>query len=107
MSNNFYLYLLSVLNIICFILGYLLALKCNQNSIYHVPFTANQTEKKQAEQNRIIEKVKLIDIDESKVIIDTDTSVLEKKFENLGEDKHVNENIESSISKLSQIMKGK
>lgn len=107
MSNNFYIYCLIIINVICFILGYLLASKCNQNSANYIPFTTNKTEKKQIEQNRIIEKVKLVDIDESKVIIDTDTSVLEKKFENLGEDKQVNENIESSISKLSQIMKGK
>jgi hypothetical protein len=88
-------------------LGYLLSLVCNKNNTNYMPFSANHTEKKQTEQNRIIEKVKLVDIDESKVIIDADTSVLEKKFDNLGEDKHVNENIESSISKLSQIMKGK
>lgn len=105
--NNIDIYLLIIVNVFFFMSGYLFASKCNQNSSYHMPFTANKTEKKQVEQNRIIEKVKLIDINESKVIIDTDTSVLEKKFENLGEDKHVNENIESSISKLSQIMKGK
>lgn len=96
-----------ITNIICFMLGYLLSLVCNKNNTNYMPFSVNRTEKKQTEQNRIIEKVKLVDIDESKVIIDTDTSVLEKKFDNLGEDKHVNENIESSISKLSQIMKGK
>lgn len=105
--NNIDIYLLIIVNVFFFMSGYLLASKCSQNSSYHIPFISNTTQKKQVEQNRIIEKVKLIDIDESKVIIDTDTSVLEKKFENLGEDKHVNENIDSSISKLSQIMKGK
>jgi hypothetical protein len=107
MSNNIYLYLLVITNIICFLLGYLLSNKPKTDNTYYDLFPLNKTQRKQAEQNRIIEKVKSIDIDDRKVIIDTDTSALEKKFEILGEDKQVNESIESSINKLSQIMKGK
>jgi hypothetical protein len=107
MSSNIYLYLLAITNIIFFLLGYLLSIKYKADNTHYDLFALNKTQRKQAEQNRIIEKVKSIDIDDRKVIINTDTSTLEKKFEILGEDTQVNESIESSINKLSQIMKGK
>jgi hypothetical protein len=48
-----------------------------------------------------------VNIDDSKVVIEADISGLEKKFENITDTKHVSENIDSSINKLTQIMKGK
>lgn len=44
-----------------------------------------------------------ITIDESKYVTDIKTSGMEKKYENLGETKVSEENIESSINKLKNI----
>lgn len=107
--NETMLYGIILTNIIIFLLGYIIG--CiqhkNTNIIGPIGYSVSKEQKKQIEQNKIIEKIQSVDIDESKFVVDADLSGFEKKFEEIAETKESNENIESSISKLSQIMKGK
>lgn len=48
---------------------------------------------------------KKLDIDETKVVLNIDTTTLEKKFTNLAEQKTVDSDISDSVNKLKQ-MKG-
>lgn len=56
--------------------------------------------KSKSDNDKMINK---ITIDESKYVTDIKTSGMEKKYENLGETKVSEENIESSINKLKNI----
>lgn len=107
--NELILYILVVLNILLFIIGYIIGRiqQKNVNIIGQSGYLIPKEQKKQIEQNKIIEKIQSVDIDDSKFVVDVDLSGFEKKFEEIAETKESNENIESSISKLSQIMKGK
>lgn len=51
------------------------------------------------------ENKKKLDIDETKVVLNIDTTTMEKKFTNLTEQKVVNADISDSVNKLKQ-MKG-
>lgn len=53
----------------------------------------------------IADKNKKIDIDETKVVMNIDTTKLEKKFTNIAEQKTVDTDISGSVNKLKQ-MKG-
>lgn len=107
--NEIILYCIVLSNIILFIIGYILGSLQNKNSniIGQLGYTVSKEQKKQREQHKIIEKIQSVDIDESKFVVEADLSGFEKKFEEIAASKEMNENIESSINKLSQIMKGK
>jgi len=108
MSNDL-LYLLIISNIVFFILGYILANVSNKNynNTIESGYIFHRPNKKEIEQTKVIKKLQSVDIDESKVVLETDISGLEKKFGEITETKTVNDNISDSINKLSQIMKGK
>lgn len=55
--------------------------------------------------NNILEKNKSIIIDDKKIVLDIKTDGLEKKFNKIAEEKSVESDIESSVSKLKS-MKG-
>lgn len=107
--SNYLLYLLIISNILFFILGYIIAKLNTKNysNITESGYIFNKQNKKEIEQNRVIQKLQQVNIDERKVVIDTDISGLEKKFDDISETTMVNDNIASSINKLSQVMKGK
>lgn len=107
--NNNLLYLLIISNIVFFILGYIISKLNNKNysNISESGYIFHKPNKKEIEQKRVIEKLQSVDIDESKVVLETDISGLEKKFEEITQTTTVNDNISDSINKLSQIMKGK
>lgn len=107
--SNYLLYLLIISNVLFFILGYIIAKLNTKNysNITESGYIFNKQNKKEIEQNRVIQKLQQVNIDERKVVIDTDISGLEKKFDDISETTMVNDNIASSINKLSQVMKGK
>lgn len=61
--------------------------------------------KKNKSNNQIYENIEKVTIDDKKFVVDIDTSKMQKKFTNLGEVKHSEENISQSIQKLKN-MKG-
>lgn len=98
--NNFTIYLIVVLNLICFILGFLAAKLLvfggvSYNSQPHIATPGKNQEK----------LTKKVSIDDSKYITNIDTNSLERKYTNIAEEQHSEENISSSVSKLKQ-MKG-
>jgi hypothetical protein len=101
MADTIYLLLiiLVLLNIVFFFLGYLIGrLKNSQTIIESQPVSFFN--KNKSDNDKTINKVT---IDESKYVTDIKTSDMEKKYENLGETKISNEDIESSINKLKNI----
>lgn len=107
--NNIEIYLCIVINILFFCIGYLLGnLRIKNHESSPISWCiSNKEQKKQQEKEQTLEKIKAIDIDNSKMVIIEDISGLEKKFDNMGNTTDVHSNIESSINKLSQIMKGR
>lgn len=106
--NNIEIYICVVINIMCLFIGYVLGyITKNTSTVSDTWCIPTKASKKQKEQEKTIEKIKSIDIDDSKFVIVEDISGLEKKFEDIAKTTDVHENIESSINKLSQIMKGK
>lgn len=57
------------------------------------------------EQSGALEKIKSIQIDDTKIVMGIDTSSIEKKFDNIGPSTTVKDNIEESANKLSQLIK--
>lgn len=90
-------YLLGIFNIVSFCLGYL---------YYHYRATIQFTDNKRTYNNtknpNIINHNK-IDIDESKVVLEINTSDLEKKYDSLGNVSQSNDSISNSINKLQQL----
>lgn len=107
--NNFDIYICIILNIVCLLIGYIFGSIKNKNaqSVSTSWCIQNKEQKKQQEKKQTLEKIKAIDIDNSKMVIIEDISGLEKKFDSIGNTTDVHDNIESSINKLSQIMKGR
>lgn len=93
------IYILLLLNIISFILGYLFGyLKTNINIV-----TSNSSFIKNNKNNHLNTNSSKIIIDDKKVVVNIDTTGLEKKYEELG-DKTVSEtNISNSINKLKNL----
>jgi hypothetical protein len=89
------------LNLICFVLGYLLG-KLNNNSQSYIE---TQTPYNKINKSIDHKKNKKIDIDCSKVVTTIKTDDLEKKYDTIGETKSSQENIQSSVNKLKN-MKG-
>lgn len=52
-----------------------------------------------------LEKIKSVQIDDTKLVIGIDTSSIEKKFDSMGSTTTVKDNIEESANKLSQMIK--
>jgi hypothetical protein len=94
---NILLAILVLLNIVFFILGYIFA-KINSSSQQVSGSQPNSffSKNKNTENNKIT-------IDERKFVTDIKTSGMEKKYDNLGETKVSDENIQSSIDKLKNI----
>lgn len=107
--SSYILYLLIISNLIFLILGYIIGKISDKNSsnIIESGYISHKPNKKEIEQNKVIQKIQSVNIDESKVVLETDISGLEKKFDDITETTMVNDNITGSINKLSQIMKGK
>jgi hypothetical protein len=93
------LIILILLNIVFFFLGYFIGrLNSSQAIVESQPISFFN--KSKSDNDKMINK---ITIDESKYVTDIKTSGMEKKYENLGETKVSEENIESSINKLKNI----
>lgn len=105
--TNITIYILCFINIACFIFGLVIGKiwfsRTSSGNIESYIFKENSKKK---EQKQVIDKIKSINIDESTYVINENTDELEKKFENIANTKSVNDNIESSVSKLSQMIRG-
>lgn len=103
MDENFIAYqILIILNIISFILGFLIAKKKEQNFSISNPLLKKRKVVNNSEKDTIIQKVK---IDDSKMDIGTNTQGIEKKYDILGNNSVSDENIHSSINKLKDLKK--
>lgn len=95
MDNLIAIYILLVLNIISFLLGYLYG----NRTVSGIEYSNTKSNK----QKTLVSTNNNIEIDDKKVVLNIDTKGLEKKYEDLG-DKQVSENnITSSISKLKNL----
>lgn len=93
-------YVLIALNITSFMLGYLWCKSTIRGQVEDSPvsfFKANSLSKSAAPSK--------IEIDSSKFVVDIKTDNLQKKFDNLGETKQSEENIQSSVNKLKNMKK--
>jgi hypothetical protein len=95
--------ILLLLNIFSFIIGFILGKIGPILGVFNVSqekpesfFKANNTKAK---------KKTVIDIDETKYVVDISTKGLEKKYDSLGEVKQSSDNIQNSVNKLKN-MKG-
>ena len=52
-----------------------------------------------------LEKIKSVQIDDTKIVIGIDTSSIEKKFDNIASTTEIQDNITESANKLSQMIK--
>lgn len=93
--------IICLLNIIVFILGYLLG-KINNIRYDNTNIARSFVNKNQESKNILHNK---LSIDEGKIVTKIDTSNLEKKYDKLGDDKVSEENISSSINKLKSMKK--
>jgi len=93
--------IICLLNIITFILGYLLG-KINNIRYDNFSMSSNSIYKNQENKSLLRNTVS---IDEGKIVTKIDTSNLEKKYDKLGDDKISEENISSSINKLKSMKK--
>lgn len=93
--------IICLLNIITFILGYLLG-KINNIRYDNVSTSSNSIYKNQENKSSLRN---MVSIDEGKIVTKIDTSNLEKKYDKLGDDKVSEENISSSINKLKSMKK--
>jgi sortase (surface protein transpeptidase) len=90
--NNIIIYILFIINIVCFLLGYILAkLLISKNYI-------TQTNYKNQKDNSKIKNC--IQIDEKTVVLGIETDSLEKKYDHIGEVKNTEEKITESVNKL-------
>ena len=93
-------YVLAALNIASFMLGYLWCKSTIVGQVEDKPasFFKNNSLQKTAAPSKI-------EIDSTKFIVDIKTDNLQKKFDNLGETKQSEENIQSSVNKLKNMKK--
>lgn len=95
------IYYIVILNILLFIVGFILGILFKYNQYGSVQISSNKRKDTILAQNLNQSVV----IDETKVVTKIDTSGLEKKFDNIGDTKQSKDNISSAINKLKQ-MKG-
>jgi hypothetical protein len=98
--NNFVIYLLAILNLICFILGFFTARLVGFGGVSYSSQATIGVHGKNKEK-----LTNSVSIDDSKYITSIDTQYLEKKYTSIAEEKKSEENIGASVSKLKQ-MKG-
>jgi hypothetical protein len=91
------LIILILLDIVFFFLGYTIGRLNSSQTIVESQPVSFFNKQKSLSDDKVTNKVI---IDERKFVTDIKTSGMEKKYENLGETKISNENIESSINKL-------
>lgn len=93
-------YVLAALNIVSFMLGYLWCKSTIVGQVEDKPasFFKNNSLQKTAAPSKI-------EIDSTKFVVDINTDSLQKKFDNLGETKQSEENIQSSVNKLKNMKK--
>lgn len=96
MDSTFILYTLLYLNIISFILGYLVS---HIKNIIVINNSQTNFKKKLVTSTQSSN----IEIEEKKYVVNIDTSNMEKKYESLGEVKQTNDNIGNSINKLKNL----
>jgi cytoskeletal protein RodZ len=93
------LYILIIINVVIFIIGYLLGKN-------HTSFLPQHDKPKSFFDTNTTENNKTnISINEKKFVVDIKTNDLEKKYETLGDTKKTQENITNSVNKLKS-MKG-
>jgi hypothetical protein len=97
-NNNVIIYILIVVNIVLFGLGYAIGRLMSPTGVSYIG-------NKVAKNNSKIEQHSAVEINESKFVTEIKTDSLEKKFDSLGETKQTQENISSAITKLKN-MKG-
>lgn len=93
-------YILITLNIVCFVLGYLWCKSTIRGQVDDRPVSFFKTNS--PAKSAIPSK---IEIDSSKFVVDIKTDNLQKKFDNLGETKQSEENIQASVNKLKNMKK--
>lgn len=98
--NNFVIYLLAILNLICFILGFFAARLVGFGGVSYSSQATIGVHGKNKEK-----LTNSVSIDDSKYITSIETQYLEKKYTSIAEEKKSEENIGASVSKLKQ-MKG-
>lgn len=114
MTNNLSLIIICSLffiNVLFFISGFLVHAyfferKANDNIGFVYNNLSSKEARKKQEEEKILEKVKAVAIDDSIFVMEQDTDSLEKHFDNITETKLQETNIQSSIDKLSQLRKG-
>jgi len=94
------LIILILLDIVFFFLGYTIGRLTSSQTIMKSQPTSFFSKNQSVSDDKIINKVI---IDERKFVTDITTSGMEKKYNNLGETKISNDNIESSIDKLKNM----
>jgi hypothetical protein len=94
------LIILILLDIVFFFLGYTIGRLNSSQTIVESQPVSFFNKQKSLSDDKVTNKVI---IDERKFVTDIKTSGMEKKYENLGETKISNENIESSINKLKNL----
>jgi|LakMenE01Jun11ns_1017448.scaffolds.fasta_scaffold9522033_1 hypothetical protein len=97
--DNIILYILLVLNLFSFLLGYLYGYFRNLSS--NKSWIAYSKSDKKQKHNTV--ESNDISIDDKKVILNIDTKGLEKKYEELGDKKITEDNISSSVNKLKNL----
>jgi hypothetical protein len=103
MSNESVLIIiLLLLNIFSFIIGFILGKIGPMLGVF-----SNSSEKPDSffKTNNTTKRKPVIDIDETKYVVDISTKGLEKKYDSLGEVKQSSDNIQNSVNKLKN-MKG-
>ena len=96
-SNHLFIFLLLILNINSFLIGYLAGRQRNHNvSLENSDYKIFRNKKQQLEKSQI-------SIDDKKFVVDINTANLEKKYSNLGEATQSSDNISGSVNKLKNI----
>lgn len=99
------IYILLWLNIISFICGYILSHILYNNSISPSfnPISNSFIKNNRIQNDLNINNNPKIEIDDKKVVVNIDTQGLEKKYEELGDTKISDININNSINKLKNL----
>lgn len=99
MDNNILIYILLYLNILSLGIGYIVG-----KLLYNSSLITNNNKIKR-NQDRSTPQSNNIEIDDKKIVIDIDTSGLEKKYQSLGQVTQTETNISESVNKLKNMKK--
>jgi hypothetical protein len=104
-SHIFLLFCIISAYITIFFIGFLFG----KNFYSHTNIINNTIEKKHLNKkhNDLINKISKVSIDDSKLVSNIDTTEMEKKYDNIAPSVEINDNIDSSVNKLSSLIKGK